>query len=241
MLYCVTAGLLPSFLATLSHAAEEFAEQRAQMVAEIKADVSETSTYLGKTELDERVINALGSVPRHEFVPQDQRPNAYANRPLPIGYGQTISQPYIVAIMTDLLALDSDDVVFELGTGSAYQAAILAELVDHVYTMEIVEPLGELAKARLNGLGYDNVSVRVGDGYHGWPEHAPLDAVIVTAAIDHIPPPLVQQLKAGGRMMIPVGSPFFTQQLILVEKQLDGSIRTHEILPVRFVPLTRKP
>ena len=228
-----------SLLGSISLSADEYVDLRSNMVAEIKADVRQSSTYSGKTELDAAVLAALAKVPRHEFVPGWQRRYAYYNRPLSIGYGQTISQPFIVAIMTDLLAVDADDAVFELGTGSGYQAAVLAELVREVYSMEIIEELGEQAQARLAQLGYDHVTVRVGDGYHGWPEHGPYDAIIVTAASDHIPPPLVQQLKPGGRMMIPVGSPFFTQQLVLVEKQSDGAILTRELLPVRFVPLTR--
>ena len=218
--------------------AADYEQARQRLMEEIKDDVRLTSRHLGKQELDERVLEALGTVPRHAFVPPQERPYAYQNRPLPIGYGQTISQPYIVAIMTDLLDPQPDDVVFELGTGSGYQAAVLAELVEQVYTMEIIEPLAERARETLRELGYQNVTVRVGDGYYGWEEHAPFDGIVVTAAGDHIPPPLVQQLKPGGRMVIPVGSRFFTQQLILVEKQEDGTVRSREILPVSFVPLT---
>ncbi|MDQ2694459.1 MAG: protein-L-isoaspartate(D-aspartate) O-methyltransferase [Pseudomonadota bacterium] len=207
-------------------------------MAVIDQDVRYTSDYLGRDTLDPGVKAVMARVPRHEFVPAEVRASAYENRPLPIGHGQTISQPYIVAIMTDLLAVEADDVVFELGTGSGYQAAVLAGLVKHVYTMEIIEPLGGRARDTLKRLGYDNVTVRVGDGYHGWPEQAPFDAIIVTAAGDHIPPPLVQQLKPGGRMLIPVGGRFFTQQLMLVEKQADGAVRSRSILPVRFVPIT---
>jgi protein-L-isoaspartate(D-aspartate) O-methyltransferase len=208
------------------------------MVEEIAVDVRLTSRELGKQALDEGVLQVLGTVPRHEFVPAPYLANAYENRPLPIGAGQTISQPYIVAIMTDLLEPKRSDVVFELGTGSGYQAAVLARLVRQVYTMEIIQELGDRAQQTLQRLGYHNVEVRVGDGYYGWEEHAPFDAIIVTAAADHIPPPLVRQLKPGGRMIIPVGSGFLTQQLVLVRKEDDGTIRTREILPVRFVPLT---
>lgn len=211
---------------------------REQLIDEIKEDVRLTRQQLGKPALDERVLQAMRKVPRHEFVPAEYRSQAYENRPLPIGFGQTISQPYIVAIMTDLVQVEPDDVVFELGTGSGYQAAVLSELVRHVYTMEIIEELGERARKTLKELDYANVTVRVGDGYYGWEEHAPFDAIIVTAAGDHIPPPLVRQLKPGGRMIIPVGSRFFTQQLTLVEKQPDGTVRTQGILPVSFVPLT---
>jgi protein-L-isoaspartate(D-aspartate) O-methyltransferase len=208
------------------------------MIEEITADMHYTSRQLGKSTLDPRVLQAMAKVPRHEFVPQGQRLYAYRNQPLPIGEGQTISQPFIVAVMTDLLALEPDDVVFELGTGSGYQAAVLAELAQQVYSVEIIETLGERAKSVLQELGYDNVHVRIGDGYQGWPQQAPFDAIMVTAAGDHIPPPLVQQLKPGGRMIIPVGSRFFTQQLVLVEKQNDGTLRTRSMLPVRFVPIT---
>ena len=221
-------------------AADEFAKQRAQMIKEIEVDVHLTSRYLGKPVLDERILRVIGTVPRHEFVLPNYLSNAYENRPLPIGFGQTISQPYIVAIMTDLLALKPDMVVFELGTGSGYQAAVLAGLVKQVYTMEVIAPLGERAKQTLQRLGYRNVEVRIGDGYYGWEEQAPFDAIIVTAAGDHIPPPLVRQLKAGGRIIIPVGGSFLTQQLILVEKSADGTTRTREILPVSFVPITGK-
>ena len=218
--------------------AVDFTPLRARMVEEITAEVRLTRDELGKPALDERVLQVLSTVPRHEFVPDPEQANAYDNRPLPIGEGQTISQPYIVAIMTDLLELKPDQVVFELGTGSGYQAAILAGLVRQVYTMEIIPTLGDRARQTLQRLGYRNVEVRVGDGYYGWEEHAPYDAIVVTAAAGHIPPPLIQQLKPGGRMIIPVGSGFLTQQLMLVTKADDGALRTRAILPVRFVPLT---
>jgi len=180
----------------------------------------------------------MASVPRHEFVPADQLDYAYENRPLPIGHGQTISQPYIVALMTDLIETRSDYSVLEVGTGSAYQAAVLAELVDKVYSIEIIEPLGEAASKRLARLGYENVRTRIGDGYYGWPEAAPFDAIVVTAASSHVPPPLIKQLKKGGRMVIPVGSRFMTQQLLFVEKDSQGEVFTRQVMPVRFVPLT---
>lgn len=211
---------------------------RAQMVHEIEADARATRAYIGKAALDTRVMAAMAKVPRHEFVPPGLRDNAYANRPLPIGYGQTISQPYIVALMTDLLNVDPEDRVLEIGTGSGYQAAILAELVSQVHSIEIIDALGREARTRLRRLGYTNVTVRVGDGYHGWKEHAPYAGIIVTAAAGHIPPPLLEQLKPGGRMVIPIGTPFVTQQLTMVEKNPDGKITTRRILPVRFVPLT---
>ncbi len=208
------------------------------MVKAIEADVKYTSKKIGKKALGRHVMEVMGKVPRHEFVPAHLRRSAYENRPLPIGYGQTISQPYIVALMTDLMDVDEDDVVLEIGTGSGYQAAILAELVKKVYTIEIVAELGEQAKGRLKRLGYQNAEVRVGDGYYGWQENAPFDGIIVTAAASHVPPPLIKQLKSGGRMIIPVGSPFMTQQLMLVEKEKDGTVKTKQVLPVIFVPLT---
>ena len=187
---------------------------------------------------DERVLEAMRTVPRHEFVPQDLVRRAYADSPLPIGFGQTISQPYIVAAMTEMLQLGPDSVVLEIGTGSGYQAAILSPLVRHVYSIEIIPELGERATERLARLGYDNVTVRVGDGYFGWKEHGPFDAVIVTAASSHIPPPLVEQLKPGGRMILPVGPPMMVQNLMLVEKAEDGAVTQRNTMAVRFVPLT---
>ena len=183
-------------------------------------------------------MQALRDVPRHEFVPADIRDEAYEDRPLPIGFGQTISQPYIVALMTDLVQPRPGHRVLEIGTGSGYQAAVLSRLVDRVYSIEIVEPLGRSATQLLQRLGYNNIETRIADGYDGWPEHGPYDSIIVTAAISHIPPPLVRQLNNGGRMLIPVGTRFQTQYLTLVEKDLDGKITTQQILPVIFVPFT---
>jgi protein-L-isoaspartate(D-aspartate) O-methyltransferase len=219
-------------------AADSYQEARRKMVETIAEDVRDTSIYIDRKALDPRVMAAMGKVPRHEFVPVYVRDLAYRNRPLGIGHGQTISQPYIVALMTDLLRLEPGDRVFELGTGSGYQAAILAELAGEVYTVEIIEPLGKKARATLKALHYDNVRVRIGDGYYGWEKHAPFDAIVVTAAASHIPPPLIRQLKPGGRMVIPVGSRFMTQELVLVEKDGKGRVTTRQILPVRFVPLT---
>ena len=223
---------------TSLQAADEWAALRARMLEEIQQTVVYTQVETTVAELDADVMTALDRVPRHEFVPLGQRRHAYANRPLPVGHGQTISQPYIVALMTHLLAVDASSVVLELGTGSGYQAAVLGELADQVYTMEIVPPLGEAASERLTRLGYDNVLVRVGDGYYGWEEHAPFDGIIVTAAGTHVPPPLVQQLKPGGRLVIPVGPQYSVQQLLLVIKNEDGTVTTRQVLPVRFVPLT---
>jgi protein-L-isoaspartate(D-aspartate) O-methyltransferase len=184
---------------------------------------------------DEKVIAAMRAVQRHEFVPQRQRSKSYGDHPLPIGMDQTISQPFVVAYMTEMLELDGSENVLEIGTGSGYQAAVLAEIVGTVYTIEIVEPLARRAEKTLKQLGYDDVFVKVGDGYRGWPEHAPFDAIIVTAAPDHVPQPLVEQLKVGGRLVIPVGK--WGQRLTLITKDEDG-VTTKEDLPVRFVPMT---
>lgn len=188
---------------------------------------------------DARVLDAMRKIPRHEFVAEAMRPAAYDDGPLPIGHGQTISQPYIVALMTDLLRLKKSDKALEVGTGSGYQAALLGELVSQVYTIEIIEPLAQSAAARLKQLGYKNVEVRFGDGYHGWAEHAPFDAIIVTAASDHVPPPLVRQLKPGGRMVIPLGSTIHRQMLVLLEKDANGRLQSRNVAPVVFVPFTR--
>lgn len=220
------------------YAGDDYADDRQHLVELIEADARETSAYINKEALDPRVMQALATVPRHEFVPVLLRDIAYRNRPLPIGHGQTISQPYIVAIMTDLLNVKSDDKVLEIGTGSGYQAAILAELVDEVYTIEIIKPLANEAKQRLQTLGYKNISVKLGDGYYGWQEHAPFDAIIVTAAASHVPPSLIKQLKIGGRMVIPVGSRFMPQELLLINKDKQGKVTTKQIIPVSFVPFT---
>ena len=188
---------------------------------------------------DERVLAAMAKVPREEFVPADQRADAYQDGPLPIGYDQTISQPYIVAFMTEQLRPKPGDRVLEIGSGSGYQAAILAELVTEVYTIEIVEPLAKTAEATLQRLGHTDVHLKVGDGYKGWPEQAPFDAIIVTCAPDKVPQPLVDQLKEGGRMVIPVGERF-AQQLYLLEKK-NGQLKESVTLPVRFVPMLREP
>jgi len=187
---------------------------------------------------DERVLAAMRRVPRDQFVPPDQRPHAYEDRPLPIGEGQTISQPYIVAFMTELLEIQEGEKVLEIGTGSGYQAAILAELTPHVYTIEILPGLARRAEETLRGLGYKGVKVKAGDGYLGWPEHAPFDAIIVTCAPEEVPGPLEEQLKEGGRMVIPVGPQWTAQTLYLLRKE-SGELGQTAVLPVRFVPMTR--
>lgn len=233
--------LISVFILTNSLAADDaYTARRMAMINEIEADVRAGYGNLENRPLDEKVIKALGRVPRHEFVPYNLRYAAYENRPLPIGYGQTISQPYIVAIMTNLLQVGKDDRVLEIGTGSGYQIAVLAELVKKAYSIEIIEPLGKQAKERLQRLGYTNIELRIGDGYYGWEEQAPFDAIMVTAAASHIPPPLINQLKPGGRMLIPVGSRFMVQELLLVEKSASGKVTTRQMLPVSFVPLTGK-
>lgn len=219
-------------------ASQDFEAERARLVQIIEQDVRDTSFYLNKTELNPRVMEAMATVPRHKFVPEERRKQAYLNRPLSIGYGQTISQPYIVAIMTDILNIEAGDKVLEIGTGSGYQAAILAQLTDAVYSIEIIEALGVRAKGVFDELGYNNITSRIGDGYYGWEEEAPFDAIIVTAAASHIPPPLIKQLKPGGRMIIPVGGRFLTQQLVLVSVGESGEVTTRQIMPVAFVPLT---
>ena len=215
-----------------------YAEERKALLAEIQRDAAQTADATGRARFSTRVMDAMDAVPRHRFVPARSIGSAYANRPLAIGHGQTISQPYIVALMTELLEPEPGDVMLEVGTGSGYQAAVLAQLVARVYTIEIIAPLAESATARLRTLGYQNVEVKKGDGYYGWPEHAPYDGIIVTAAASSIPPPLVAQLKPGGRMVIPVGAPFHTQDLILLRKDAKGKVTTTSVLPVAFVPLT---
>ncbi len=217
--------------------AASYTKERAALVEEVRI-WGKRDPPPGKRSFDEKVLAALNGVRRHEFVPRNARREAYANHPLPIGHGQTISQPYIVALMTDLVEPEEDDVVLEIGTGSGYQAAVLAKLVKKVYSIEIIEPLANSASERLDRLGYGNVETRLGDGYYGWEEHAPFDAIVVTAAASHVPPPLIQQLKPGGRMVIPVGGRFMLQYLLLIEKTNDGEILTRQISAVRFVPLT---
>ena len=208
------------------------------MIRTIEAQVRDTSYPIGRDRIDPRILVVMGALPRHEFVPEDLRQASYEDHPLPIGYGQTISQPLIVALMTDVLNVNQTSVVLEVGTGSGYQAAVVAELARQVYTIEIIPDLARSATERLRRLGYQNVTVRVGDGYFGWPEAAPFNGIIVTAAASHIPPALVQQLKQGGRMVIPVGPPFGQQHLTVVEHGTDGRVRSRQLFPVKFVPLT---
>ena len=237
-LLLVVAGLLWAAFGARA-APDGYEDARRGMLEAVRRLVADTRVETGRAALAAEVMRALGRVPRHEFVPPEREDQAYENRPLPIGYGQTISQPYIVALMTELLEAGAGSTVLEVGTGSAYQAAVLAELGVRVYSVEIIAPLAESAARRLERLGYDGVDVKLGDGYYGWPEHAPFDAIIVTAAADHVPPPLVRQLAPGGRMVIPVGPRFGIQRLLLVEKgDEEGEVFARSILPVRFVPLT---
>ncbi len=213
-------------------------EKIKEMLCDIKSEVKYTRSMIGREALDKRVMKVLSEVPRHKFVDKEMNSLAYENSPLPIGAGQTISQPYIVAIMTDLLELDADSTVLEIGTGSGYQSAILSRLVKQVFSVEIIRELGEKAAARLKRLGYSNISVRIADGNSGWPENAPYDAIMVTAASPVIPARLIEQLKTGGKMIIPVGSPNSNQELLLIDKNENDEITTRRILPVVFVPLT---
>jgi protein-L-isoaspartate(D-aspartate) O-methyltransferase len=222
-----------------SIAQDRFAAERERMAAEIAFMARETGFETGRPKFGEQVMAAIRKVPRHSFVPPTLTAHAYDNRPLPIGDGQTISQPYIVALMTELLDPKPGHVVLEVGTGSGYQAAVLAEIVATVYTIEIVDSLGTKAAATLSALGYRNVTTRIGDGYNGWKEHAPFDGILVTAAPAEVPQPLIDQLKPGGRLVIPVGARFDVQDLLVIEKKADGSTLTRHTIPVRFVPLTR--
>jgi len=232
--------LIFAMIAAEAEGQDSYAAPRKAMVAEIAAITFQTRHETRRERLSERVLAAMNKVPRHRFVPADQERYAYDNRPLPIGNGQTISQPFIVGLMTDLLDLKPGHKVLEIGTGCGYQAAVLGELAREVYTIEIVEPLAKEAAARLAALGYRNVTARSGDGYLGWPQHAPFDAIMVTAAAPDVPPALVEQLKPGGRLVIPVGPQFMGQDLLLIEKDLNGKTTTRNVLAVRFVPLTRE-
>jgi protein-L-isoaspartate(D-aspartate) O-methyltransferase len=233
----LTALLLMAVALAATGDEARFAAERAALVDKLEV-YGRLEPPPGKRGFDERVLRALREVERQRFVPESLQSDAYANQPLPIGHGQTISQPWIVALMTDLVEPGPGDRVLEIGTGSGYQAAVLAGLVGEVYSIEIIEPLATQASERLARLGYDNVTTRLGDGYFGWEEQAPFDAIVVTAAASHVPPPLIAQLKPGGRMVIPVGGRFAVQYLLLVEKTAAGETVTQQIAPVRFVPLT---
>jgi protein-L-isoaspartate(D-aspartate) O-methyltransferase len=211
-------------------------KQLQRLLDEIESEYKYTSGMTGKSSLDPKVKTALSNVPRDKFVAKSQIDSAFYNGPLPIGHGQTISQPYIVAIMTDLLELEADDVVLEIGTGSGYQAAILSQLCRQVYSIEYVPALADIAKARFEKLGYDNIKSKTGNGFDGWPDHAPYDGIIVTAAATQIPAPLIEQLKPGGRMVIPLGQPYFHQELTLVRKNENSELDIRDILGVAFVP-----
>lgn len=223
----------------LNAEADDFDARRARLADEVVAQMRQTRGETGRGALSPCVEQALRTVPRHRFVPPDLAGDAYANRPLPIGMGQTISQPFIVALMTELAQPTTGARVLEVGTGSGYQAAMLASCAGKVHSIEIVKPLGERAKALLGALDYRNVEVRIGDGYQGWAEAAPFDAIVVTAAPDHVPQPLVEQLASGGRMVIPVGSRHGVQELLVITKDADGKAVTRRTIAVRFVPLTR--
>lgn len=215
-----------------------FVRQRLLMLEDIAIEAASGCADIGMAQLDERVIAAMSCVPRHEFVPDDQRAQAYQNRPLPIGYGKTISQPFIVALMTSLLQLQPDETVLEIGSGLGYQTSILSRLARQVYSIELIEGLARQARERLARQGYDNVEIKVGNGHLGWPEHAPYDKIIVTAAPQWVPSALLEQLRCGGRMVLPMGPPYY-QQLLLICKDPSGEIETHEILPVLFSALER--
>ena len=232
-------GLAAPVGAACAAAEDLYAAARRRLLADIELDMRATAGSTGRGALDPRVAAAVGKVPRERFVPAHLADRAYENRPLPIGHEQTISQPFIVALMTELIDPKPADRVLEIGTGSGYQAAVLAELVARVYTIEIVRPLGERAAELLKTLGYRNIEVRIGDGYLGWPEAAPFDAIVVTAAPDHMPQPLIDQLAPGGRLIAPVGTRGGIQQLQLLRKDAQGRAVTRSVLEVRFVPLTR--
>ena len=235
----LVAVLLAAGSVMNAEAQDPYVAQRKAMVDTIAALTRETRFETGRAVLSERVMAVMNKVPRHRFVLPGEERYAYDNRPLPIGHGQTISQPFIVALMTDLLDLKAGDKVLEIGTGCGYQAAVLGELAREVYTIEIVAPLAKEAASRLAALGYRNVTARSGDGYLGWPEQAPFDAIMVTAGALDVPPALVQQLKPGGKLVIPVGPQWSGQELLVIDKDASGKTATRKVLAVRFVPLTR--
>jgi protein-L-isoaspartate(D-aspartate) O-methyltransferase len=231
------AGAAAALLTTTVHAGPEYAAERARMVEEVEAMYAETRSETGLAAMSPAVRRAMERVERHRLIPPAEASLAYRNHPLPIGSGQTISQPYIVALSTDLLDPQPGQVVLDVGTGSGYQAAVLAEIVRQVYSIEIIDALANSARRALGALGYHNIEVRTGDGYLGWPEHAPFDGIVVAAAAPRIPQALVDQLRPGGRMVIPVGGEYGVQYLMLVTKRADGGFDERRVLPVRFVPL----
>jgi protein-L-isoaspartate(D-aspartate) O-methyltransferase len=238
----VLGGVLLGSLVTMETPAQDrYALERKAMLEEIARDARDTGRETGRPQLSERVMEAMARVPRHRLVAPGDETHAYRNRPLSIGQGQTISQPFIVALMTDLLDVEPGARVLEIGTGSGYQAAVLAELGVNVYTIEIIEPLAREAAKRLSELGYGNIATRIGDGYRGWPEQAPFDAIIVTAAAPDVPQALAEQLKIGGKLVIPVGSPMGAQTLYVIQKAPDGKLLRRQVLAVRFVPMTGEP
>jgi protein-L-isoaspartate(D-aspartate) O-methyltransferase len=235
----LTALVLACFVPVVANAESNYEAHRRAMVQEVENEIAATSAYTSIDALDVVVVDALLAVPRHEFVPQADRARAYVNRALPIGEQQTISQPFVVAIMTQLAGVRRESRVLEIGTGSGYQAAVLAEIADHVYTIEIIDTLAARAAETLQTLGYDNVEVRAGDGYRGWPEHAPFDAILVTAAPETVPQPLIEQLAIGGKLVIPVGPEGESQSLQVLERRANGTVTTRDVIPVIFVPFTR--
>jgi len=208
-----------------------------RMLRDIKREVGYTRSYIDYDHFSDEVMTAMATVPRHQFVPEEMQPYAYDNGPLSIGHGQTISQPYIVALMTQMLEVDKGSTVLEIGTGSGYQTAVLSQIVEKVYTIEIVEALADISRNRLQRLGYHNIETRCADGYLGWPEHAPYDGIIVTAAADKVPQNLIDQLKPGARLVIPARGGLMSQELLQVQKDLEGNVETQSVLPVAFVPL----
>jgi len=237
--WIILATFLPATAPAGAQSADDLANDRGQMIETIEAHAARLADIVGESGIAPDILDVMGELPRELFIPEAERGLAYADRPVSIGFGQTISQPLIVALMTHLLQTEPGDVVLEIGTGSGYQAAVLAPLVAQVCTIEIIPELGNRAQAVLADLAARNVMTKVADGYDGWRDCGPFDGIVVTAAADHVPPPLVEQLKPGGRMVIPVGNPFALQYLTLIEKTASGEIQTRQLLPVSFVPLTR--
>ncbi|MEE8535122.1 MAG: protein-L-isoaspartate(D-aspartate) O-methyltransferase [Kiloniellales bacterium] len=232
--WILAAGLVAPPGARAQAESQDFDRARADMVMMVQIEVMLSSEVTGLDEIDPRILKAMTDVPRHAFVPEELRPYAYGNHPLPLGHGQNLAAPFLVALMTQLARPEPDDVVLETGTGAGYHAAVLSLLVAEVYSVEVVEPLAEAAAVTLRRLGYDRVQAKTGDGYYGWRSRAPFDAIIVKEAVDHVPVPLLDQLKPGGRLVIPLGSELGPQYLTVVEKAADGSLSRRRVLPVRF-------